>query len=59
MIMGGENDRVIQIAGSRVPAHCYLALVALSLMVGTQPLFVLVVPVRRLATAFGYRRILD
>lgn len=59
MIMGGENDRVIQITASRVPAHCYLALVALSLIVPTQPLSVLVVPVGRLGTAFGYRRILD
>jgi hypothetical protein len=53
MIMGGENDRVIQITASRVPAHCNLALVALSLSVRTQPLSVLVVPVGRLATAFG------
>lgn len=57
MIMGGENGRVIQITGSRVPAHCNLALVASSLIVRTQPLFVLVVLVGRLATAFGYRGI--
>ncbi len=53
MIMGGENDRVIQITLHGFPAHCNLALVALSLIVRTQLLCVLVVPVGRLATAFG------